>query len=119
MSGIPMMELNAKSPFLWDWENLAMFNSKTVETPKKLQFIDSEIDGIEGFEVGSLYSSGGTGSDLGYASSSKSSKSASVDSSIDREVKGAQFTLETKDGFQEDPRNKRELINSGSERHPA
>ncbi|KAJ8451515.1 hypothetical protein Cgig2_018149 [Carnegiea gigantea] len=116
MSGIPMMELNAKSPFLWDWENLAMFNSKTVETPKKLQFIDSEIDGIEGFEVGSLYSSGGTGSDLGYASSSKSSKSASVDSSIDREVKGAQFTLETKDGFQEDPRNKTELINCGSER---
>lgn len=104
------MELNAKSPFLWDWENSG------IETPKKFQFIDSEIDGMEGFEIASLYSSGGTGSDLGYASSSKSSKSASVDSSIDREVKGTQFTMGTTDGFQEDPRNKREWINSGSDR---
>ncbi|XP_021723095.1 squamosa promoter-binding-like protein 2 [Chenopodium quinoa] len=116
MSAISMMELNAKSPFLWDWENLVMFNTKAAETPKKLQS-DSEIEGIEGFEAGSFYSSGGrsdggTGSDLGYASSSKSSKSASVDSSADRELKGNQFSLEATDCFQQDLRGKRDLVNS-------
>ncbi|KNA06136.1 hypothetical protein SOVF_183860 [Spinacia oleracea] len=107
MSAISMMELNAKSPFLWDWENLVMFNTKATETPKKLQLVESEIEGIEGFEVGSFYSSGGrsdggTGSDLGYASSSKS---ASVDSSTDREIKGNQFS-------QQDLRSKRDLVNN-------
>ena len=98
-----MMELNAKSPFIWDWENLVMSNTKGVEPPKKLQLVDSDIDGIEGFEVGSFYSprgrsdgGSGSGSDLGYASSSKSSKSASVDSSADREMKGTNFALETR-----------------------
>ncbi|KAL2903690.1 Squamosa promoter-binding-like protein 12 [Bienertia sinuspersici] len=107
MSAISMMELNAKSPFLWDWENLVMYNTKAAEAPKKLQLVDSEIEGIEGFEVGSFYSSGGrsdggTGSDVGYASSSKSSKSASVDSSTDRDIRGTQFSLETTDCFQRD-----------------
>lgn len=70
--------------------------TKGVEAPKKLQLVDSDIDGIEGFElVGSFYSSGNTGSDLGYASSSKSSKSGSVDSFGEREIKGNNFTLET------------------------
>ncbi|KNA13994.1 hypothetical protein SOVF_111610, partial [Spinacia oleracea] len=50
---------------------------------------------------------GGTGSDLGYASSSKS---ASVDSSTDRVIKGNQFSLETADCFQHDLRNKRDLV---------
>ncbi|KAJ8439138.1 hypothetical protein Cgig2_027064 [Carnegiea gigantea] len=108
MNAISMMELNAKSPFIWDWENLVMSNTKGVEAPKKLQLVDSDIDGIEGFEVGSFYSLGGrsdggtgsgsgsgSGSDLGYASSSRSSKSASVDSRADREMKGTNFTLET------------------------
>lgn len=112
-----MMELNAKSPFLWDWENLVMFNTKAAEAPKKLQLVDSEIEGIDGFEVGSFYSSGGrsdggTASDLGYASSSKSSKSASVDSSTDREIKGTQFSLETADCFQQDLRNRKDLVNN-------
>ncbi|XP_048502400.1 squamosa promoter-binding-like protein 3 isoform X2 [Beta vulgaris subsp. vulgaris] len=117
MSAISMMELNAKSPFLWDWENLVMFNTKAAEAPKKLQLVDSEIEGIDGFEVGSFYSSGGrsdggTASDLGYASSSKSSKSASVDSSTDREIKGTQFSLETADCFQQDLRNRKDLVNN-------
>lgn len=111
-----MMELNAKSPFFWDWENLIMLNAKAADAPKKLQLVDSEIEGIEGFEVGSFYSSGGrsdggTGSDLGYASSSKSSKSASVDSSAEREIKGTQFSLETADCFQQDLRSKKDLAN--------
>ncbi|KAL9246577.1 hypothetical protein vseg_020095 [Gypsophila vaccaria] len=113
MSAISMMELNAKSPFMWDLENLVMFNTKEGETPKTLQLVESEIEGIEGFEVGSFYSSGGpsdggTGSDLGYASSSRSSKSASDYSSTEREIKETKFSLETNDCFQQDPRSKRE-----------
>ncbi|KAK9675393.1 hypothetical protein RND81_11G005000 [Saponaria officinalis] len=96
MSAISMMELNAKSPLMWDLENLVMFNAKDGETPKTLQLVESEIEGIEGFEVGSFYSSGG-GSDLGYASSSRSSKSASDYSSTEREIKETKFSLETND----------------------
>lgn len=96
-----MMELNAKSPFLWDWENWVMLNPKGSEAPKKLQLVESDIEGIEGFEGGSFYSSGGrsdggTGSELGYASSSKSSKSASFDSSV--QIKGNQFSLVNNSG---------------------
>ncbi|CAO2829749.1 unnamed protein product [Amaranthus hypochondriacus] len=95
------MELNAKSPFLWDWENWVMLNPKGSEAPKKLQLVESDIEGIEGFEGGSFYSSGGrsdggTGSELGYASSSKSSKSASFDSSV--QIKGNQFSLVNNSG---------------------
>ena len=92
------MELNPKSPILWDWENYVMYELKGSEAPKKSQLVESEIEGIEGFESGSFCSSGGrsdvgTGSDLGYVSSSRSSKSASIDSSTDRELKGTQFSL--------------------------
>ncbi|XP_074310030.1 squamosa promoter-binding-like protein 2 [Silene latifolia] len=103
-----MMELNAKFPFPWELENLVMFDTKAGEAPKTLQLVDSEIEGIEGFEVGSFCFSGGR-SDLGYASSSRSSKSVSDDSSTNKERKETQFSLETNDCFQQDIRKKREF----------
>lgn len=98
MNAISVMELNPRSPNLWDWENYVMYDPKGSEAPKKSQLVESEIEGIEGFESASFCSSGGrsdfgTGSDLGYVSSSRSSKSASVDSSTDRELKGSQFSF--------------------------
>ncbi|GAB2280642.1 hypothetical protein Dimus_015268 [Dionaea muscipula] len=123
MSLISMMELNARSPFLWDWENLVMLNQKAaaaatneVVVPKKssLQMVEYSAAGFggaveEGFEVGPLYSSeGGHGdgggangvvvsaSDLGYGSSSKSSSksaAASIDSSTNLEVKESRFII--------------------------
>ncbi|KAH9618257.1 hypothetical protein KSS87_015545 [Heliosperma pusillum] len=113
-----MMESHARNPFPWDLENLVMFSTKVGESPKTLQFVGSEIEGIETFDVGSFYSSGGrsdggTGSDLGYASSSRSSKTASDHSSTDREIKETNFSLETtNDCFQQDLGRKRELAKS-------
>ncbi|GMH15120.1 hypothetical protein Nepgr_016961 [Nepenthes gracilis] len=111
------MEANSKCPFFWDWENLVMLNPNTVEGPKKLQLVDSEIEAMEGFELGSFYSSGGrsdggTGgspSDLGYGSSLKSSKSVSVDSSTNQEAKESKVTLKASDSSAYDLSPKKEL----------
>ncbi|XP_074303321.1 squamosa promoter-binding-like protein 2 isoform X2 [Silene latifolia] len=112
-----MMESHARNPFMYDLENLVMFSTKVGESPKTLQFVESEIERMEAFEAGSFYSSGGhsdggTGSDLGYASSSRSSKTASDHSSTDREIKETNFSLETNDCFQQDLGRKRELAKS-------
>ncbi|GMH27472.1 hypothetical protein Nepgr_029315 [Nepenthes gracilis] len=105
-----MTELNSKGPFFWDWENLVMFNSKELEVPKKLQIVDSEIVAMEEFEAGPFYSSGchsggvagGSASDLGYRSSSKSFKSASYDSSTNPEATDSKFKLDNNDSSQYD-----------------
>lgn len=94
------MELNTKSPFLWDMDNLVVFPSRAGDVSKKLQLVDSEFEPIEGFEIGTFHSlagksdaGSGSPSDLGYGSSSKSTKSASVDSSSYREIRQSSFTL--------------------------
>ncbi|PSR85252.1 Squamosa promoter-binding-like protein [Actinidia chinensis var. chinensis] len=90
------MDWNSKTPSEWDWENLALFSGKTIQIPKQV-LSSHEIDG-EGIESGSLYSSAGvgfSGSDLGYHSSSKSSISASADSSLKEGMK----TFRTVDGL--------------------
>ncbi|KAK9751170.1 hypothetical protein RND81_02G247600 [Saponaria officinalis] len=108
MSVISMMELNAKSPVMWDLESLVMFSTKVGETPKTLQLVNTEIEGIEGFEVGSFLSSGGHSDH----SSWRSSKSASDDSSTNKEIKPTDFSLETNDCFQDDLITTREFAKS-------
>ncbi|XP_065874878.1 squamosa promoter-binding-like protein 2 [Euphorbia lathyris] len=96
MSPLSLMEWNTKSPIQWDWENLIMFNSTTAENPKKLRAPEWEIEGERGIDSGSFYSSGsgGSASDLGLASLSKSSKSVSNNSSSPGEVKTSKFPAE-------------------------
>jgi hypothetical protein len=83
----------------WDWENLIMFNAITNENSKQLSLTDLETDGEKGNDSGFFYSSGsvsrsrGSISDLELASFSKSSKSASTNSSSAGEVKTSKFTL--------------------------
>ncbi|KAJ8773576.1 hypothetical protein K2173_005822 [Erythroxylum novogranatense] len=95
MSSLSPTEWNAKAQVRWDLESLIMFNATTKENPKKLPKTDWGTDGDRGVDSGSLYSSvsgtgsanGGSGSDFGLASLSKSSKSASISSSSTGEVK--------------------------------
>ncbi|GKV16131.1 hypothetical protein SLEP1_g26816 [Rubroshorea leprosula] len=106
------MEWNVKTPLQWDLENLMMLNASTTEIPRKLRSTEWEIDG--GMDSGSLYafgagSSGGSGSDLGLASLSKSSKSASINSSSLGEVNGNKFTLEGFEGIPNDIGHKKDF----------
>ncbi|GLT73806.1 hypothetical protein SLA2020_456400 [Shorea laevis] len=99
------MEWNVKTPLPCDWDNLIMFNATTTEIPRKPRSTEWEID--RGMDSGSLISfgaggSGGSGSDLGLASLSKSSKSASINSSSLGEAKGNKFTLEGFKGIPND-----------------
>uniref|UniRef100_A0A5B7A6J4 Putative squamosa promoter-binding-like protein 3 isoform X1 n=2 Tax=Davidia involucrata TaxID=16924 RepID=A0A5B7A6J4_DAVIN len=83
MRFISVMEWNSKTSSEWDWENLAMFNGKAIEIPEQVRPSIHEIED-NGVDNGSIYSAGGagfSGSDLGHGSSSKSSISASADSS--------------------------------------
>ncbi|KAE8056087.1 hypothetical protein FH972_012885 [Carpinus fangiana] len=79
------MDWNSKTTSEWDWEKLAGFSSKSIDIPELVQPSNHEIDGEGGVDNGSVYSSGGGGgfssSDLGHGSSSRSSISASADSS--------------------------------------
>ncbi|KAI6686702.1 hypothetical protein NL676_032615 [Syzygium grande] len=101
------MEWNAKPPLQWEWENPVMFGSKATETPKPLRATDWGIEAEELIDPGSLflYENGGGGSssctsiDPGYTSVSKSSKSASVNSSSTEELKVSKFSVEAHDGF--------------------
>ncbi|XP_050276190.1 squamosa promoter-binding-like protein 2 [Quercus robur] len=108
------MEWNEKSPSQWEWENLFMFNAKATEN-SKLQEIEWGMQGDQGINSGSFYSSvGGEGSDgsgpeLGHASPSKSSKSASINSSSMGESKPSKLTFEAFGGFPNDLSNKKEL----------
>ncbi|KAK8522595.1 hypothetical protein V6N13_115555 [Hibiscus sabdariffa] len=94
------MDWSAKTPLQWDWENLMMLNATPTEIPRKLRPVEWDIDGDGGINSGSLYSSGvaggsgGSGSDLGLASLSKSSKTASINSSSMGEVKTTNYALE-------------------------
>ncbi|CAK7336169.1 unnamed protein product [Dovyalis caffra] len=100
MSSVSLMEWNGKPQLQWDWENLIMFNAMTTENSKQLSPTDFETDGEKGTDSGFLYSSGsasrsgGSSSDLELASFSKSSKSASINSSSAGEVKTSKFTLD-------------------------
>ncbi|XP_044493489.1 squamosa promoter-binding-like protein 2 [Mangifera indica] len=100
-----VMEWNTKTPLHWDWENLIMFNGTAAENPRKLQQTEWEIDGDGAIDSASFFSSGdgasgGSGSDLGLASLSKSLKSASNNSSSMGETKTSKFDL---DAFEENP----------------
>ncbi|XP_059460133.1 squamosa promoter-binding-like protein 12 [Corylus avellana] len=79
------MDWNSKTTSEWDWEKLAGFSSKSIDIPELVQPSNHEIEGDGGVDNGSVYSSGGGGgfssSDLGHGSSSRSSISASADSS--------------------------------------
>ncbi|KAK6922416.1 SBP domain [Dillenia turbinata] len=95
-----MMDWNTKALSQWDWENLVMFNTKSLEIPKKLQPTDWGFEGEGAVDTESLYSSGGvSGSDLGYGSPSKSSKSSSLDFSSKEGTKTSRFSCETPEGF--------------------
>ncbi|KAE8730129.1 Ran BP2/NZF zinc finger-like superfamily protein isoform 1 [Hibiscus syriacus] len=115
LSSISLMEWNAKTPLQWEWENLMMLNAKPTEIPRKLIPVEWDIDGEEGMDSGSLYSSGAaaggsgaSGSDLGLASS-ESLKSASINSSSLREVKATQFTLEAFDAIPDNVSKKKKV----------
>lgn len=79
------MDWNSKSVSEWEWEKLAGFSAKSIDIPELVQPSNHEIEGDGRVENGSVYSSGGvggfSGSDLGHGSSSRSSISASADSS--------------------------------------
>ncbi|KAL9420662.1 hypothetical protein AB3S75_038268 [Citrus x aurantiifolia] len=110
-----MMEWNGKTPLQWDWENLIMFNATAAENPRKTQQIEWEIDGDGGIDSTSFFSSGGGDgsggsiSDMGLASLSKSSKSASNNSSSMGETKTSKFRLEASDDVLEDYDLKKEF----------
>ncbi|CAK9137297.1 unnamed protein product [Ilex paraguariensis] len=105
------MEWNAK----WDRENLVMFSTKGIESPKKLQLTDWGIveDGefdVEYFNLpGRSGVSGSSGSNGAHDYSTKSSISATTNSSSKGEIKTSNFTFEVFEGFPGDF-NKRELV---------
>ncbi|XP_008789607.2 squamosa promoter-binding-like protein 12 [Phoenix dactylifera] len=96
------MEWNTKTSSLWEWDNLALFSGNSKQEQQTDWKI--EVKGAGVIENGSLYSSGGggggsgggacSGSDLGNGSSSKSSISASIDSSSKTGVKISEFNFE-------------------------
>nr|DAD38706.1 TPA_asm: hypothetical protein HUJ06_013028 [Nelumbo nucifera] len=107
-----VMEWNPKTPSQWDWDNLVMFNGKASDIPKQVQPTDWGIEGDGGIDNGSVYSSAGggcSGSDLGHGSSSKSSISASVDSSLKGGIKISNFNFEAAEDFPKDFSKKKEF----------
>nr|AXB72467.1 squamosa-promoter binding-like protein [Betula platyphylla] len=114
MSPLLLMEWNEKSASQWEWENLFMFNAKATEN-SKLQPTEWGMEGDQGINSVSFYASGGGrgsgGSDpeLGHTSLSKSSKSASVNSSSIGESKTSKLTFEAFGGFPNGLNNKKEL----------
>ncbi|XP_058068606.1 squamosa promoter-binding-like protein 12 [Magnolia sinica] len=106
------MEWNPKTPSLWDWESLVLCNGRVEETPKQVQPMDWGIEGDGGIDNGPLYSSGGGGgsaSDLGNGSSSKSSISASMDSSSKTGIKESKYNLQPAKGFPKDLNRNKEF----------
>ncbi|XP_030542060.1 squamosa promoter-binding-like protein 10 isoform X2 [Rhodamnia argentea] len=126
MSAISLMEWNAKPPLPWDWENVMVFNSKATETSKPLRATDWDIVAEELIDPGSLflYENGGgssscTSIDPGYTSVSKSSKSASVNSSSTEELKISKFSVEAHEGFSLQSSKKDLAMNEFSGKSPA
>ena len=104
------MEWNAKSPGQWDWEHLFLFNAKATENPR-LQPTDWSAEADGEIHVGLIYPSGGSGcsgSELIHASSSRSTKSASINSSSNGDSKTS-TTMFTFEGSQDDSTGKKEL----------
>lgn len=102
------MDWNSKTASAWKWENVAGFSAKPSDNPKQVQLLNYKTEGDGGIDNASIYSSGGngfSGSDLGHGSSSKSSISASADSSSNEGIK----TYRTRDGFPKDTVEKKEL----------
>ncbi|GJS64805.1 squamosa promoter-binding-like protein 12 [Tanacetum coccineum] len=90
------MEWNTK----WECENLDMYNSKSIMSPKKTQpayWGVGEVEAIDGsisFNVsGVVGGSGGSISDVGNNSSGKSSISASTESSMKEGMKGSNYSF--------------------------
>ncbi|GFY99961.1 squamosa promoter binding protein-like 10 [Actinidia rufa] len=102
------MDWNAK----WDWENLVLFNSKTIESPKK-QPTDWGIEEEGEIDPGSfnLYwgGGGGSGSELAHGSSTRSTISASTDSSPKEVMKTSNIVSEAFHPFPGDFSKKNEL----------
>ena len=97
------MEWNVKSPLQWDWENQGFFSGKEagVSISKPTQRAGWMSEGGPTIGSGSVYSSAGgafSGSDLGNGSS-KSSISASIDSSSKAGVKIPGFNFEGVEAF--------------------
>ncbi|KAF5198179.1 Squamosa promoter-binding-like protein [Thalictrum thalictroides] len=94
------MDWNIKTPSQWEWDNLMVFNGKLSETSKQVQPTGWKVEGNGGIDNGSISSGvgGSSGSDMGNASSSKSSISVSVDSSSKVGTKITNFKLETTNG---------------------
>ena len=97
------MEWNVRSPLQWDWENQGLFNGKEAEVSiaKPTQHADWRLEGGPTIRSGSVYSSAGgafSGSDLGNGSS-KSSISASIESSSKAGEKLSGFNFEGVEGF--------------------
>ncbi|OIV97476.1 hypothetical protein TanjilG_11000 [Lupinus angustifolius] len=92
------MEWNSKSLGQWDWEeNLFFFNGKASENPKLQSTTNWSSEADKEINVGLLYPSGVSvcsESELIHASSSRSSKSASINSSSNEDSKISMFTLE-------------------------
>ncbi|KAL2547207.1 Squamosa promoter-binding-like protein 2 [Forsythia ovata] len=94
------MEFNSK----WDWETIITFNSKASESPRKVQSADWMIVDDGEIDVGSfnLSADGGnsvtSGSYVGRGSSTKSSISASTDSSLKDGMKLPSFEFDAFEG---------------------
>ncbi|KAE9603041.1 putative transcription factor SBP family [Lupinus albus] len=90
------MDWNAKSPSQWDWEQSLFLNAKATEISKSQPNWNGETN--QEINVGLMDTSGGSGcsvSELIHASSSRSSISASNNSSSNRDSKTSMYTLES------------------------
>ncbi|KAK1290985.1 Squamosa promoter-binding-like protein 3 [Acorus calamus] len=108
-----MMDYNIKTPSPWDWESLALYSAKGGDVPRHVQPTDWGIDVAGGgIDTGSVYSSGGggcSGSDVGNGCSSKSSISASFDSSSKAGTKVSEIFFEAVEVFPNDLNKKKDL----------
>ncbi|XP_031264370.1 squamosa promoter-binding-like protein 2 isoform X1 [Pistacia vera] len=101
------MDWNSKTAPEWEWESLAAFSDKTNIT-KRVQPSnnENEVDGaIDNVPIYSSWGRGLAGSNLGHISSSKSSISASGDSSL----KDGMKTYEMGGSFPEDSSRNKEF----------
>lgn len=117
MSLLSVMEWNGKHPLQWEWEDVVASGTKATENIKIWQPNESGTEAEVGMDSGSLYkggcasggSSGGTGFDPGFAWMSKSSKSASMNSSSTEEMNFTKFPVEGCKVFPEDLSSQRDL----------
>ncbi|KAL6969259.1 hypothetical protein U1Q18_028983 [Sarracenia purpurea var. burkii] len=98
MNSLPAMDWNGK----WDWDNMIMFNPKTIGSPKK-QSTDWGIEEEGEIDTGSFNlfwgGGGGSGSELAHGSSARSSISASTESSSKEVLKTSKIVFEAFNPF--------------------